>query len=501
MDSLSPQMSIPAVCRIPGHGTAFLVATGVLMTTTAVVPNAREAARMTAVFFEGTKKPAVEVRLQPDRLFFAAAYPEHVNYCLVACDTAGIFNVMPIKVPLLASEWPSPLEGDTLLLMQHWGAGANGLAGVAGGATARFEEVLRRRDDLLFLKVNSGLSCAGCPAFDANSQLVGVMSQTDSLGDGPTSRVLSIATIVKHLFANAMCGKLQQSPPAEAVWESWYVPGDTTRIISIMANFKGREVLALAVRRLCEHTAKPELLEGVVACGGTSVIIASLAQFKEEEALARAALRSLWDISFGDVNNRPHIAEAGGVETILDVLELHPSNQEIAEFGTVVLFNLTLESAMVEEEWAPRCVRAALAAMRAFPAEDALQKFATGLLLNLVRRLPSVARLVTSSEGSVAHINGLIANKSRNALLMEQIAPLLAALAKEEWASPALAPCVPHIIALMVEHSGSSAILLSGNNALWSLGALAANRIAILQHPHGPAALAASVHTLLGTVR
>ena len=81
---------------------------------------------------------------------------------------------------------------------------------------------------------------AGCPVFNDQSELVGLQSQLRTEGEGVVNRVVSIVTIVKHLFANAQLSKLQQKPLFQDLWDTWYIPGDSTRVVSIMANFKHR---------------------------------------------------------------------------------------------------------------------------------------------------------------------------------------------------------------------------------------------------------------------
>eukprot|EP00758_Cryptobia_borreli_P011220 Tbor_TRINITY_DN5635_c0_g5::TRINITY_DN5635_c0_g5_i2::g.9045::m.9045 len=494
MNTLNNRTCVPAVCRIEKRGTAFLVATGVLLTTRTVVPNAREAAKLKAIFFEGSKKPVVSVQLLPERLFFVSLYPEHVDYCLVACDTAGIFNVVPIKVPLVRKEWSPIHEGDTLLVVQHLIPQKNTtlLSDEAPVCIGRFDDVLRKKDDLLYLKVNGTDLTAGCPAFNDESELVGVQSQLNLEIDGYVSRVLSIITIVNHLFANAMCSKLQHHPHIDDIWDTWYVPNDTTRIISIMANFKSKEVLNVAVKRLCEHTSQRDLREGVVACGGTKVIVASIQQFKEDEGLILMSLRSLWNISFDEVDNRQDIIDAEGVPAVLDSMENFPKNEEIVQFAVVLLYNLTLTESMIIESWCSRCLRNTLDAARRFMDSAVLQKFSAGLFVNILRKFPDFTKEVLQA-GAVDHIVTVVKERIENVLLIENCVQFFATVAATEWNNPLMRQCVLPTIDLMLHHRSNSIILLCGNNALWSLGLDIDNRVELLRHPQGATVLCASI--------
>ena len=452
---------------------------------------------MTAVFFEGSKKAVVEVALQPERLYFASKFPEHVDYCLVACDTKGIFNVVPVKVPLVRAEWAPVHEGDTMLIVQHPMTPNGQCVRDDNCSVGRFEEVLRRRDDLLFLKANGNLVCAGCPAFNDESELVGVHSQVPIDGEGVVSRILSIVTIVKHMFANGLCSKLLINPPMDAVWDTWYVTGDTTRIISIMANFKSIEILREAVHRLCEHTSKRDLLEGVVACGGTKVLVSSILQFKEDEELVTMALRSLWNISFTEEDNRQDIVAVNGVEAVLEIMEMYPSNEEIQQFGLVLLFNLTLTASTISDTWAAQAMRLALLAMTRFVDADVLQKFSVGFIVNLLQSLPKYCALL-AEHGGVTHVVKLTNDKRKNVLLMEGCMQLFSVVSAAEPKNPAMRPLVVPTIELMTSLHTSNVVMLHGNNTLWNLGADVENRISILQHPQGTTVLAASINPLMG---
>ena len=113
------RVNIPAIGRVPGRGTATLISPGLLLTSTKVVGTKAEAARLKVVFFESSKKTVVEAKLLPQEFYFASVYPEHLDYCLVACETKHVFNVAVVKLPLVRCEWKQVREGDHLLLVQH----------------------------------------------------------------------------------------------------------------------------------------------------------------------------------------------------------------------------------------------------------------------------------------------------------------------------------------------------------------------------------------------
>jgi hypothetical protein len=510
MASNANRVNIPAICRIKGRGTAFLISPGLLLTSTHVVGNKSDAAKLSATFFEGTKKSVVEVKLLPNVVYFNAAYPEHLDYCIVACETQGIYGVTPVKVPLVKSEWSAVREGDTVLVVQHPISDDDDGAGpVVAGASddgievKRFEEILRRRDDIFYLKAVGTHRTAGCPVFNDQAELVGMQSQLRTDGEGVVNRVVSIVSVVKHMFANTQLSRIQQNTLFQDVWDTWYVANDTTRIVSIMANFKNKDLQRQAAERLCEHTAKRELLEGVVMCGGTKVIISSMEQFKDDENLACLSMRALWNISFGEQDNHQHITDANGPAMVLNIMELYPKNEDISQFGTVLLFNLSLgkrESADSVSSWASRGMKLILQALLQFPETEVLQKFGVGFLANIAAKDERFGdELVTL--GAVAHITSLINNKRHNVFLMENVIKAVALLAASRQRAATMSAIVHAVIDVMLMYSSNSNVLLNGNHALWGLGCVPQNRIAILQHADGAKAFQLSLTSLVASTK
>jgi hypothetical protein len=475
------------------------------MTSTHVVGTKADAGKLTALFFEGTKKTVVEVKLLPQQAYFAAAFPEYLDYCIVACETNGIFPVVPIKLPLVKSEWAPVREGDTVLVVQHPiptdPADSAQRDSDVDTEVKRFEEILRRRDDVFFMKASGTHRTAGCPVFNDQSELVGLQSQLRTEGEGVVNRVVSIVTIVKHLFANAQLSKLQQKPLFQDVWDTWYIAGDSTRVVSIMANFKNRELLRQSAEKLCEHTAKRDLVEGVVACGGTAVIISSIRQFKDDEPLASLGLRALWNISFAESDNKFQIIEANGPEAVLDAMELYPANEDIAQFGVVLLFNLTSPKDTSPYPWASRAAKTVLEAMKHFANVEVLQKFGVGLLANIVSADLSCAKDVLAL-GAIDHIAQLANEKQQNLFLMENVVQLTSILSRSKKDDQlALAPMVVPIINIMRKYHTNQSVLLNGNNALWALGADPRNRLILLQHPDTSTVFQSSLGALQGAIK
>lgn len=494
------RVNIPAICRIRGRGTGFLISPGVLLTSTHAVGSKSDAAKLTAVFFEGSKKAPVEVKLLPQQMYFAATYPEYLDYCVVACETQGIYNVTPVKLPLVKTEWATVREGDTVLIVQHPVQEEDDPSHGSGQEEVkRFEEVLRRRDDILYLKAAGTARTAGCPVFNDQAELVGLQSQIRADGEGVVNRVVAIPTIVKHLFANGQLSRIEQAPTFQDIWSTWYVPNDTTRIVSIMANFKQRNILRQSAEQLCEHTTKRELLEGVVACGGTKVILTSIQQFKDDEDLAVLGLRALWNISFGEEDNRHHIVDANGVHVVLQTMQAFPNNGDIAQFGVVILFNLTLSRDIRVSDWGSQAIAVVVSALRTFESTEVLQKFGVGFLVNVCQRDAALCSIVLQSP-TIEHVISVAQTRQSNVFIMEHVLGLVAVVAGS-CTSPALGALITPIVDTMLKHTSNNTILLSGNRALWGLGNDPLHRIRILEHPDSSRALQSSLNTLIASTK
>lgn len=418
----SNRVNIPAVCRLrktttgATAGTGVLVAPGIILTSRYAVGECKEdAAALTATFFEGTKKRVVDVRLLPDKYFFTAAYPDHMDYCLVACEEGPLLHVVPVHVPLTQKEWTAVCEGDVVLVVQHPtaetgnasdddeedGAGAEGQStrqSPANGYNAleqkRFEEVLRCRDSLYYLKTNGLMRTAGCPAFNDIGHLIGLQSQRQGAdGEGVVNRILSIVSIVKHMFAMKQLSVLPQQqlvgPAAfEDIWATWFTDKDVTRVYTILANFRGKETVREVTRRLCEMTAKADsTVNAQEEAGMVSIILANLVVFPNDEELAELGLRALWNVSVGNHTVLHAIAQENGVQTVVTMMESFPRNEEILQFGAVILCNMADADVDVfaHPRVAERLLVLLLTAVKVFKESLVLQKFSLAMLTRLLR--------------------------------------------------------------------------------------------------------------------
>lgn len=525
----SNRSNIPAVCRIKDRGTATLISPGILLTSRHVMGSPEVATKLTAVFFEGTKKKPVEVKMLPQNLFFTALYPDYMDYCIVACEQCGIFNVTPATLPLTQSEWAPVREGDTILVVQHPIKDYGGTecttdlidTGEDENPTSvevkRFEEVLRCRNDLFYLKAHGNMRTSGCPAFNEFGQLIGLQSQMRHEGEGIVNRVLSIVSIVKHLFANKRLYRIQRPIAFNEVWDTWYIKDDVSRIVLILKNFTDLETTRATAQKLCEHTSFPNLLESVVASDGVQCILSSLQKFKDEEAMVCACVRAMWNVSFGETNAQELLVSGGGVEMVLDAMETYPDNEEIAEFSVVFLHNIFTGEHMPEfsELLGHRALTLVYAALQRFKETTVLQKFGLSFFTTLLsvdsRHAETLVKLRV-----VDHLVGLAERKQDQVFLMEAFMNCVGELAQHRQAidqclvdrGPAsgsgrhrLAVLTSLVIDIMLRYQAMDTILLQGNRVLWGIGNDLACRAMILQHPRSYEALKLSLPALIAKAR
>lgn len=558
------RINIPAVCRLRDIstnktvGSGVLVGPGLLLTSSVAIPTQARAARVVATFFEGTKKQSLDVALQPQRYYFASRYPEEMDYCFVRCDEAPVLNVTPAHVALTEKGWAQVSEGDVLLIVEHPVGGGGGndaerspqmstgtsataaatsslengngprryphsaasATSTASGALSvpyveqkRFEEVLRCRGSLCFLKSNGNWVTAGCPAFNENGQLVGLQSQSRADGEGVVNRVLLLTAIVKHLFANVQLPNLPQDGISfEDMWSTWYLTNDVSRIVAILANFKGKAMAQQVTCRLCELTADPNLVNSVADNGGINVILQNLSLFGNDTTLAEVGLRALWNVSIGEEANLAKICKHDGVQTILDVMESFPANETVLQLGAVLLHNIAGCSASPDfaHERGDRALNALYPGFQQYRESVVLQKFALSFFATLVR-LDERFALYLVEHKIVEHLIRLIEEKPKQIFLMEMVVGLVAELAQypktiavtntnvAEYGALSMPYLIDLLIHLILEYRDLDSLMVSGNRALWGLGNLPACRAMILENARGTEALRLSLPALVAS--
>lgn len=520
----SNRINIPAVCRIRNAvnnataGTGVLVGPGILLTSALVVENKNRASVLTATFFESSKKAAVNARLLPDKLFFCAEFPHHMDYCIVACDENPIVHVTPVHLPLTQKEWTSVVEGDTALVVQHRISEPEGAGATDDGGTElkRFDEILRCREDLFFFKANGTSKTAGCPVFNDNGQLVGLQSQFRSDGEGVVNRALTITSIVKHLFANSQLSRLPQKVQFEDVWNTWFVKTDVSRILLIMANFNGTHMVRSATQRLCELTAVPNLVKSIAECGGVSAILSCMDMFPADEEIALLGLKALWNVSIGNNDTLNELVERSGLVKIISAMEKFSDNPELMQFGTVLLFNIakgteTNLSGSVGE----RCLSVVYLAAVKFGDSLVIQKFSINFLSIVIQYNPALAVELIKRD-VFEHLAQLMETRSDHVFLMEVVMQFVSEMTQnravvelfyettknyapmEEKYS--VARFIDLVMDLMLKLQDNQKILLHGNNFIWGLGNNLVCRWEIFKNPKCFEALHLSTNSLRAAV-
>eukprot|EP00796_Vickermania_ingenoplastis_P005049 gene5049-3636_t len=487
----SNRINIPAVCRIhytannATAGTGVLVGPGILLTSAQVVENKNRAAALTATFFESSKKAPVHARLLPDKLFFSAEFPDHMDYCIVACDENPVVHVMPVHLPLIQKEWPSVVEGDLALIVQHRISEPDS-DDDGGVEVKRYDEILRCRDDLFFFKANGTSRSAGCPVFIDNGQLIGIQSQFRTDGEGVVNRALTVTSIVKHLFANSQLSRLPQKVQFEDVWNTWFVKADVSRVLLIMANFNRTNMVRAATQRLCELTTVPSLVKSIAECGGIPAILSCMDLFPTDEEIALLGLKGLWNVSIGNNETLIELVQKNGLEKILTAMERFSSNEELMQFGTVLLFNIAKgTSTDLSGILGERCLSVVYRAAVEFHESLVIQKFSINFCSTVIQSNAALAVGLVRKD-VFEHLANLIETWQTHVFLMEIVMQFVSDLAQnrdvveafflmaKEYPPMETKCTVPRFIDLvmdlMIKLQDNQKILLHGNNFLWGFG-------------------------------
>jgi hypothetical protein len=486
----SNRINIPAICRIPGRGTAFLVSPGILLTSLSVVGSKQEASKLKAVFFEHGKQAAVTVDLMPHSFFFSSAFPDYLDYCLVACDTKHIFNVKPVKFPLILKGIPEIQMDDTVLIVQHPLPHTLEDGAVtepqADAEMKRFDQVIRRSRDLFYFKFNSQYDNGGSPVFNEKGQLVGLHSQRTIVGEGLVNRAVHISSILMHLFANGQLHKIDASgTPFAEIWSCWFLEEDVTSGLKVIQNFAEWDVRKSAVLEFCQIMLSKEKvpLEAFASADGLKTLLESLVRFKNEEQVVGAIMRTLWKVTFGNTEFTDDLVKQNGIPEIIAAMKKYPANEDIAEYGNVLLYNISLTPkycAMVAKEDG---LASLLATMRGFTGSEVVYKFGYGALGNLCQDSEATITTFVGAGGIDTLCAGMSAFPN-NEYLNENAMRLVAGCAKypQFRCHEDARQVIKCIIAAMYKFKNTKNLARDGNNALWDLGMETSNRLVICDH-------------------
>lgn len=533
-------MNVPSICRLQlaetgaTVGTGLLVAPEIILTSTVVVASATCAEKVCAVFFENTKGGPVCVKLLPQSYFFAASFPDYMDYCLVACEShTALSSVLPVYIPVTQKDWPELAEGDTVLVVQHIigregaetrkVAGAVNLAAGHGERSAArvtdpqlqvntFEKILRCHSHVYYLQSNGTSRTAGCPTFNDTGALVGLQSQAHADGQGVVSRVLSVAAIARHLFAHGQLAHLP-APPGQCasvddLFDTWYAnTQDITRVLNMLVNFTRDTTVLGVTSRLCELATQPTLMSTFLTHKGVDVLLSSMKRFAEHASHVTVCLRSLWSISLSRPESLPSIAASDGVTRLLEALLHHPCDEPIVQLAVTLLNNISTLDAFTAEQmyvmW-PAVYTALCRYRDAVP----IQKSGFALLTTLLRRDADAAVVVKGllRRDVLSRLCKLLTHADVHVFFVEILMEFVAELVSHNRAmdecyrailedAPEMA-VVGVVIEVMQKNPNNLHILRDGNRALWGLGNVMVFRIAILSNSNYSVAFALSLPAL-----
>mmetsp|Transcript_32261 Transcript_32261/g.57882 ORF Transcript_32261/g.57882 Transcript_32261/m.57882 type:complete len:513 (-) Transcript_32261:791-2329(-) len=479
------RINIPAICRIPGKGTAFLVSPGILMTSLSVLGSKQDASGVKAIFFENGKQDAVSVDLMPASFFFSSAFPDYLDYCLVAVDTKHIYNVKPVKFPVVLPQIPDVSADETCLIVQHPLPHKTENGWTSPDETnenKRFEPIERRSRDLFHFKHNSLYDNGGSPVFNEKGQLVGLHSQRYIEGEGYVNRAVHLSSILMHLFANSQLNKIETKTAFDEIWSCWFTPDDITSGMKVVQNFSDWQTRQQALLELCTvvQEADETQLPNFAKCDGIKSLLENLVRFKNEQAVVAAILKTLWRITFGKQEYTDEVVKRNGTPEIMAAMKKYSGNEDIAEYGNVLLYNISLNPEYRTIVTFEGGLQSLLATMRGFTSSQTVYKFGYGALGNLcLDDTDTIAKFVQAG-GIDTLCTGMTAFPN-NEYLNENAMKLCASCAKYEAfrlhkMAPQLIKC---IIAAMYKFKDTTQLAKHANNALWDMGTEPRNRVVI----------------------
>eukprot|EP00760_Papus_ankaliazontas_P029203 PhM_4_TR4160/c0_g1_i1/m.61526 len=486
------RINIPAIGRIPGGGTAFLVAPGIIMTSTNVLQNKTVASRHEVVFFESGKRDPVTVRLLPQQYYFSCTYPDYLDYCLVACETNHIYGVRPVRLPLHSPEWADVAEKDVCLIVQHPTAGGK------EKEEKRFEEVTRVRADILTFRVSdSAVRACGCPVFNDQGQLVGLFHQAESeTGDGVVAQAMTVSAIVKHMFALAQLSRIQNNYSFEEVWHTWSVANSNSvdRIVKIIQNFPDVSIAAPALIQLCDliknATDTRAMCQEAVQHGGLRSMMEylskpSLSAQGLETDPATALLQCLWTISVNVSDD--DLFSKDDVKGIVAIMSRQMQRPEVAQYGSVLLFNVVRyvarSSSRDEADAIYRSIiDVAVRMLEAYDSTEVVLKFSVGSLSEIAKvDFPEHIQFMVDTRAIELAV-GAISKYPANEYLCEYTVELLSRTSRQHGliGHPSVRSCVVPLLDAVRRYSTNKVIQTEGNDAVWHLGVDVVNRLKIV---------------------
>jgi len=487
------RLNIPAICRIPGCGTAFLVAPGLLLTSKKVVTSKAHAAKLQAVFFESGKRSPVTVNLNPGHVYFSATYPDHLDYCLVACETAHIYGVKPVKLPMSHIEWSDVHDKDVVLVVQH------DIYDPKGQEQKRFEVVQQVQNDMItFAVTDSEVRVAGCPVFNDQGQLVALFHQCETMpsdeeGAKPsvTATAVHISSIVKHMFALMQLSRIENGYPFDEIWHTWG-GADIARVIRIIQNFPDLSTASPTLMKLCEQcttsSSPASTAADVVSNGGVPVMISYLGKSALDARCATCILQALWNISVSSASPES-LFTLENIRCIVAVITRLVEQAEVVQYGTVLLFNVVKlvvrqdgNSAEAVEKVFSTIVDIIVKCMERYDTTEVVLKFGIGCLNEISRvGIPKHIQQIVDT-GAIQIASRALCSYPKNEYLNEYTVGLLALVAQQHnlIAHSSVRTCVVPLLEAVQRFPANKVIQSRGNDAIWHLGVDVENRVKIV---------------------
>lgn len=336
---------------------------------------------------------------------------------------------------------------------------------------------------MFHFKLNPQYDNGGSPVFNEKGQLVGLHTQRYIVGEGYVNRAVHLSSILMHLFANSQLEKVKVAAEFESIWKCWYTEDDISSGLKIVQNFADWTVRQQAVIELCNVIQDKDKshLPAFAKADGIKTLVENLVRFKNEEHVVAAIFKTLWRVTFGEQQYTDEVVKRNGTPEIMSAMKKYSSNEDIAEYGNVLLYNISLNpdyKVIVQHEGG---LGSLLATMRGFTGSEVVYKFGYGALGNLCQDDNNTVVKFVEAGGIDTLCTGMSAFPN-NEYLNENAMRLVASCAKfEKFKLHKLAPQVIRcIVSAMFKFKSTKQLTRDGNNALWDLGSETKNRLVIV---------------------
>ena len=189
--------------------------------------------------------------------------------------------------------------------------------------------------------------------------------------------------------------------------------------------------------------------------------------------------------SFPADSRRKEIAAQGGVPSIIQGMEKFCADEEITEYGCVLLYNLSSLPEHVNPQLCEKGIPVVMKAAELYPKSEVVIKFTLGVLMNIARCTKEQAFVQSIVDlGGIEVACRALTECAHNEYLVENSVLLIAAVSSHllYGRHPAIMACVIPLIHVLKTYSANKTMARDGNRALWCLGLEPSLRVVIIRN-------------------